>query len=339
MRRARFHGHGRITIEDVPDPVPGPGELLLDVIAVGLCGSDRAAWTNGSAVTPGHETAGRIVAAGPGTRGAHGVVGSVFLVAWCGRCSRCRSGSRGACLSKEAMLGFDRDGGFADRMVVPERCFLPLQPTLPAETAVLLLDVTGTALHALRRCGAFDTPPPAALVMGAGPLGLGCVMALRAVGVERILALDPSAHRLAMAATLGAELIGGDLDAAVQVHAALPEGPPLVLEASGNPAAQRQALDLVAPGGRLVLLGHSPVAMAVDVSRDLIAPEKQMLGSEYFDPAEYPHNQQLVIDGRLEPSRAVTHRYPLDELAQAYELFWSGKSGKVLVFPDGQVDA
>lgn len=339
MRRANFHGDGRITLEEAPDPLPARGELLLDVIAVGLCGSDRAVWTNGSAVTPGHETAGRVVGGGTGTQTAPGAVGSVFLVAWCGRCSRCLAGARGACIRKRAMLGFDRGGGFAEQIVIPERCFLPLDPTLPPETAVLLLDVTGTALHALRRCGAYDSPPRAALVMGAGPLGLGCVMALRAVGVERILALDLSAVRLDLAATLGAEVIAGGLDANEQVRAALPEGPLLVLEASGNPIAQRQALDLVSPGGTLVFLGHSPAALTVDVSRDLIAPEKQMIGSEYFDPGEYQENQQLILDGRLDPSLAVTHRFPLEDLAKAYELFWAGGTGKVLVFPSGISDA
>lgn len=335
MRRARFIGDGRITIEDAPDPEPGPGELLLDVLAVGLCGSDRAAHRDGSTTTPGHETAGRVVRRGPLANVADGTIGSVFLVAWCGECSRCHSRGRGACLRKQAMLGFDRDGGFADRIVVPERCFLPLDPALSPETAVLLLDVTGTPLHALRRAGAFQAPPESAVVMGAGPLGLGCVLALRAVGVRRVVSVDVSLPRLDLAARLGAEAVEGGTDAVERLESLLPEPPGLVLEASGNPIAQRQALRVLAPGGQLVLLGHAPSPLEIRVSQELIAVEKSVVGSEYFDPEEHDENQRLVLDGRLDPSRAVTHRFALDRIEEAYDSFWAGQTGKVLIFPTG----
>lgn len=339
MRAAVFVGEGRIEVRDAPDPEPGAGELLLEVIACGICGSDRSAWDRGSATTPGHETAGRVVGRGSGTTTAEGTTGSVFLVAWCGECPRCRDGARGACLAREGMLGFDRDGGFADRIVIPERCFLPLAPGLDPETAVLLLDVTGTALHALRRAGAFHVPPPAALVMGAGPLGLGCILALRAVGVARVISVDVAARRLELAGELGATAVTGGVGADERVRAVLPDGPPLVLEASGNPHAQRQALDLLAPGGRLVLLGHSPAGLAVSASRDLIGPEKTLLGSEYFDPSEHAENQRLVLDGLLDPSGVVTHRYGLERLEEAYRRFWSGETGKVLIYPQGGAGA
>lgn len=333
MRRARFHGDGRVTLEKGVEPTPGPGELLLEVVAVGLCGSDRQAWRDGSAVTPGHETAGRVVGRGAGASTPDGSIGSVFLVAWCGECLRCRAGARGACLRKVAMLGFNRDGGFADRMVVPERCFLPLDPALSQETAVLLLDVTGTPLHALRRAGAMTSPPESAVVTGAGPLGLGCVLALGAIGVPRIVTVDVSMYRLQLAVRLGAEAIEGGADLVERLHATLPDGAALVLEASGNPTAQRQALEILAPGGQLVLLGHSPAALEISVSQGLIAVEKSVLGSEYFDPSEHAENQQLILTGRLDPSQALTHRFTLDQIQEAYETFWAGETGKVLVCP------
>lgn len=336
MRRAVFHGGGRITVEDAPEPDVGPGELLVRVHACALCGSDRGSWENGNAVTPGHETAGTVAAAGPGSTTPVGSRGAVYLVAYCGRCAMCRAGSRGACLAKEAMLGFDHDGGFAEYVTVPERCFLPVDDRLGLDDAALLLDATSTAMHALRRAGALGSPPPSALVMGAGPVGLGCLLALRAAGAERVVSVDIAPFRLRFAERLGALVAEGGEGAEGRVRALLPEAPPLVIEASGNPAAQRQALDLLAPGGRMVVLGHSRAPLDLWTSRDLIAREKTLLGSEYFDPSEFGPNQQLVLDGRLSPSQLVTHRLPLERIEEAYRMFWGGETGKVLIVMGGE---
>ncbi len=121
MRAARFRGDGRIALRAQSVPEPGPGELLIAVEAAALCGSDRRAFEAGSSVVPGHETAGSVRAAGAGTTVPEGTRGAIFLVAFCDRCERCAAGSRGACLQKEAMLGFDRDGGFAEFQLVPEK--------------------------------------------------------------------------------------------------------------------------------------------------------------------------------------------------------------------------
>ena len=336
MKRAVFRGEGSITVEDAPIPILGPGELLVRVHACALCGSDRGAWERGSAATPGHEIAGVVVGAGSGATIPLGSKGAIFLVAYCGECARCSAGSRGACLEKAGMIGFDRDGGFAEFVAVPERCFLPLDPALSWEDGVMLLDVTGTPMHALRRAGALDPPPPSALVIGAGPVGMGAVVALRGVGVPRVLAVDLSPFRRAFAERLGAEAIEGGDAAGDAVRERLPGGPPLVVEASGSPAGQRQALDLLAPGGTLVLVGHSREPLELWGSRDLIAQERTILGSEYFDDREFEGNQRLILEGRLAPSRVITHRLPLDRLEEAYELFWGGETGKVLIYPHGE---
>lgn len=332
MRRAVFHGEGLITVEEATVPEPGAGDLLVRVHVCALCGSDRGAWDRGSRVTAGHEIAGTVVGAGPDTATAIDSRGAVFLVAYCGACAMCRAGSRGACLRKDGMIGFDRDGGFAEYVVVPERCFLSVDDRLDLDDAVMLLDATGTAMHALRRVGAGDAPP-AALVMGAGPVGLGCVLALRAVGAPEVLAVDVTPFRRAFAERLGARALPDGEGSVAAARGVLPDGPPLVVEASGNPAAQRQALDLLAPGGRMVVVGHSRVPLEVWTSRDLIQQEKTVLGSEYFDPGEFVPNQQLILDGRLAPSRLITHRLPLAEIEEAYRLFWSGETGKVLIYP------
>ncbi|MGH3146388.1 MAG: alcohol dehydrogenase catalytic domain-containing protein [Rubrobacter sp.] len=334
MKRAVFRGSGRITVEEKSTPVPGLGELLVRVHGCALCGSDRHSWEQGSAVTPGHEIAGTVVAAGDGATVPVGSAGAVFLVAYCGRCAMCRAGSRGACLDKEAMIGFDTDGGFAEYVSVPERCFLPVDSRLDLDDAAMLLDATGTAMHALRRLGCVAEPPESALVMGAGPVGLGCVLALLGVGVDEVVAVDVAPFRLDFARRLGAKTVEGGDAATGTVRALLPDGPRVVIEASGNPSAQRQALDLLAPGGGMATVGHSSVPLELWTSRDLIQREKTLLGSEYFDTGEWASNQRLILEGRLAPSRLITHRLPLEEIEEAYRLFWSGETGKVLIYPD-----
>jgi threonine 3-dehydrogenase len=335
MRRARFRGDGRIEIEEVPRPRPADGELLIAVHACAICGSDRAAFEAGSACTPGHEISGQVVEAGARTSVAEGTLASVFLVAWCGRCARCRAGGRGACVAKEGMIGFDRDGGYAEYVVVPERCLLPLPPGLDGDDGVALLDVTGTALHALRRAGAFDEPPEAALVVGAGPVGLGLILALRAVGTRRVVVAEPAEARQRLATELGGEALEGGVRGARSIRDALPNGAPLVFDASGNPDGQRQALDAVAPGGTLVVVGHAPRPLELWTSRDLIATERTIMGSEYFDPGEFAENAALVLAGRLAPRRVITDHVGLDEIGEGYRRFWSGTTGKVLVHPQG----
>lgn len=334
-RHVVFAGEGRVEVRERPVPEPGRGELLLRVEAAGLCGSDRGAWRDGNGVTPGHETAGRVAAAGDGTSAAVGVLGAVFLVAYCGRCERCRAGSRGACLAKEGMLGFDRDGGLADFVLVPERCFLPVAGDRTAEEAVLLLDTTSTALHAARRGGAGDAPPPTAAIIGAGPLGLGCALVLGALGVGRVVSIDLMPYRLALAERIGAVPVRAGPDALRAATEAAGGRPALVIEASGSPAGQRLAVDLVGTGGRVVFVGHSPSTLEIGVSRDLIVRETGLVGSEYFDPAELLAAEALMEAGRVDPRVIATHRFGLDAVSAAYAAFWSGETGKVIVLPGG----
>jgi len=342
MQRAVFHGGGRVSVEHCPTPTPAAGELLLRVHACALCGSDRDAWESGSVVTPGHEIAGEVVAAGSEVSTPIGTRGAVYLVNFCDHCALCMHESRGACLDKHGMIGFNRDGGFAQFVAIPERCLLPIHDRIDLDAAIMLLDVVGTAMHAIKRA-AFATPPTSALVMGAGPVGLGCVLALNAVGVELIVAIDVSPFRLELARGLSKNFKSSSMVVAVpggdtaddMVRSLLPDGPRLVIEASGNPSAQRQALDLLAPGGTMVIVGHSRGVLEIRTSRDLIQYERHILGSEYFDNREIGRNQDLLLSGTLAPVGIITHRLPLEKISEAYRLFWSGETGKVLVYPNG----
>jgi threonine 3-dehydrogenase len=334
MRAARFLGEGRIVVENRSVPEPGPGEVLLRVHACATCGSDRHAWEHGSSIIPGHEGSGTVVAAGPGATLPMGTRGAVYLVAYCGACRMCRRGETGACLRKERMIGFTHDGAYAEYMVAPERCILPIDAELHLDNANMLLDVLGTTFHAIRRSRVAPEQMAAVCILGAGPIGQGAIIALRGLGVSTVYAVDINPFRLEMAAKLGAQVVDGrEGDVVKRMRALVPDGPDFVLEATGNQAAQRQAIEMVAADSPVVVVGHSKTPFEVRSSTDLIAQEKMLIGSEYFGVAEFPGNLALVQAGRVDPLPVITHRLPLDQIEEAYTLFWSGRTGKVLVYP------
>ena len=204
--------------------------MLLRVHACAICGSDREGWERGAAVTPGHEGAGTAVAAGAGVRLPLGTRGAVYLVAYCGDCRMCRRGETGACLRKERMIGFTHDGAYAEYLLAPERCVLPIDPGMGLDLATMLLDVVGTTTHAVRR-SRLDPPALGAVcVMGAGPIGLGAVVALRGLGIPRVLAVDINPYRIDLAARRGAESVDGRAtDVVARVRERVADGPDLVI--------------------------------------------------------------------------------------------------------------
>lgn len=332
MRAARFLGEGRIELDERPAPRPARDEVRVRVHSCALCGSDRGQYRGGSAATPGHEISGTIVEVGAAVDGlSPGDAGVVYLVDFCGSCSACRVGSTNVCLARRRMYGFTADGGFAEELVVRAQCFLTVGE-LPLDGATALLDLFGTTLHALRRAAL--RPPESVAVLGCGPIGLGAVAVARALGAAEVYAVDVVAYRLALAARLGATPVSGrDGDAVAGVLACAPDGCDVVLEAAGLAATQRQAIELTAPGGRAVVLAHSQQPLELRPSADLIERERSLVGCEYFPLAAFEETHALVAAGRLDPAPLLTHRFPLERIGDAYELFLAGETGKVLVHP------
>ena len=332
MRAARFEGNGKVVLVTRPDPVPGPGEVLVQVDTCALCGTDRHGYLAGSDVTPGHETSGTVVDVGAGVDddlvGRRGVV---YLVAACGRCYACRRGSTNMCVAKETMYGFTAPGGFAERLSVRADCFLPIADDIPLDAASALLDLYGTARHALNRVGA--RPSDAIAVVGCGPIGLGVVSVARALGASRVVALDVEPYRLALAAKLGAHAIDASSDAVAEVLALRPDGYDVVVEAAGHPVTQQQALDMTAPGGRVAIVAHSRSPLPLDTLAGLIQKERSLIGCEYFRKDELDGNQRLMLEGALNPRFVTTHTFGLDDMQAACDAFFSGATGKVLVRP------
>ncbi len=333
MQVPRFVGQGIIDFVEKPVPEPGPGYLLVQVRANALCGSERGQLTNGAAVTPGHEAAGVVVAAGSGTTTSIGTPGVIFLMDFCGACRSCRAGLTNQCLAKRADMGFTHDGGYGAYELIHENIFFPIDPDISFAEATLLLDVMGTSTHAINRGRLVHPDIESVLIMGAGPVGLGVLAMARILfGPDMpLLIADIVPYRLALAERLGGIPIHvGEQALAAGLQAAGLEAVDLVIDTSGRSVARQSSLGILAKRGVLVCVGHGE-ELKLKVSSDLIAPERAVLGSEYFCYHELPTALAYLRSHRAYLQQIITHRYPVSEIQRAFEVFFQGETGKVII--------
>ncbi len=332
----RFIGKRRIGSWERPVRRPGHGQLLLEVRANAVCGTDRGLWERGATVTPGHEAAGVVVTSGLGTTTPVGTLGVVYLMDFCGACRSCIGGFTNQCLAKRADMGFTHDGGYGPYELVHETNFFPVDGSMDPAEATLLLDVMGTTRHALARAQRVRPDIESIVVGGAGPVGLGVVAMSRIIlgpDVPVVIA-DVVPERLALAERLG----GRPADLRVTTLAAdmstngLGHGADVAIDTTGVATVRDQLLASLGRRGVLVCLGHGE-QITLDVSHDLIAPERAVLGSEYFPITDLAANLGLLREHRSVLASIITHRFPRAELAEALDLFFSGRSGKVVIVP------
>ncbi|NJN96729.1 MAG: alcohol dehydrogenase catalytic domain-containing protein [Anaerolineales bacterium] len=333
MRVPRFLGKGEIDFIEKPVPEPGPGQLLLQVKANALCGSERPQFFQGSAVTPGHEAAGVVVAAGPNTQTALGTPGVVFLMDFCGECRSCRLGMTNQCLRKRGDMGFNKDGGYGVYELINENIFFPIDPDISFTDATVLLDIMGTNGHGIRRAKLVHPDIQSLLVAGAGPIGLGMLaMAKITWGHDFPVAIfDIVPWRLKLAEQLGGlpiDLSQQTLAEGLRTHD-LP-AIDVAVDTSGKGAARQACLNALAQRGVLVCIGHGE-GLTVTVSPDLIATERAVLGSEYFCYNELSANLELLRKHRPYLNQIITHCLGVSDIQKAFELFFAGDTGKVII--------
>ena len=333
MTVPQFKGHGIIDFAEIPVPTPGPGQLVIQVKANALCGSERGQFTKGTSILPGHETAGVVVAAGAETQTLTGTPGVVYAVDFCGECRSCKLGYTNQCLHKRGVLGFTQNGGYGPYELVPERIFFPVDASLTLTEATLLLDIMGTNSHALHRAQRLHPDIQSIVVAGAGPIGLGMVaMAKLTFGADfPIVVFDIIAWRLALAEGLGGlpvDLNRMSLDEGLQAHGL--SAVDLAVDTSGKGAARQAALAVLANRGVLLCIGHGE-GLNLNVVPDLIATERAILGSDYFSYNELPENLARLREHRAYLSQIITHRFGVSEIQKAFETFFGGETGKVVV--------
>ena len=333
MTVPKFEGGGIISFRDKVVPVPGAGQLLLQVGANALCGSERGQFYDGSAVTPGHEGAGVVAAAGPGTTTPVGTPGAVFLMDFCGECRSCALGFTNQCSHKRADYGFNTDGGYGGYELVNENVFFAVDSDIGPTEATLLLDIMGTNGHGVRRAQLLRSDIESTLVTGAGPIGLGMLAMLKVMlGFELpVVVTDVIPYRLSLAERLGGLPINVaemSLEAGLRRHGM--DRVDAAFDTSGVGSARRDALDSLSQRGVLVCIGHGQ-GLDLAVSPDLIGPERAVLGSEYFCYNEMPDNLEYLRRHKDYLAQIITHRLPVSEIQRAFELFLAGETGKVVI--------
>ena len=325
----RFIGHGKIELAPHTYRDPGQDEVLLRIEANAVCGSDRGQFFGGSNWIPGHEGVGVVVTVGDGVEIPIGTRGAIFLMDYCGQCRSCLGGHTNQCLAKRNDMGFTADGAYGPFEIVHETNLFPVPDEVTGVEATLLLDVMGTSGHAIGRICQMREDVESLYVSGAGPVGLGVLaMAKARFGTDfPVYISDFSKWRLDLAASLG----GIPVD--------LTKGNPTGFEAdvavdtTGKSTARRSAIDLLSKRGVLACVGHGE-GFDLTVSPDLIAPERTVMGSEYFRFSEMAGNLELLLANRELFGRIITHRVPRSEIARAFELFLGGETGKVVVVED-----
>jgi 2-desacetyl-2-hydroxyethyl bacteriochlorophyllide A dehydrogenase len=340
MRAARAEGPGRIVVEDVERPAPGPGEVVVAIGACGICGSDLH-WYHDEMMMPvacpGHEIAGTVAMAGGGVDTLReGDRVSVEGIASCGACRYCLAGNYHYC-PRIGIVGMTIPGGYAEYLKIPARhCFAV--GDMDMATAALS-EPLGVAVHGVRIAGLGIGQR--VLVLGAGTIGLMAVVAARAGGAGEILVTARRPQQKAAALALGADRVFSDDDEGALFEAAGESPIDLVVESVGGSASTLDtAVAACRPGGTICLLGvyTKPINFPALFT---VAKELTIKGSFVYNRAGSRADFDVVIDllrrdGKRIGETMITHRFPLERIDEAFRTAADKTSGSIKVTITGR---
>ena len=347
MRGAVFLGNKKVEIRNFPDPAPGPGEVVIRMKASGMCGSDlkfyrpppgeaQKALGLGERTEPfiaGHEPCGVVEARGPGVSEREAPIGERVMdhhYSGCGVCGHCRVGWSQLCREGITVYGVTAHGGHAEYLKVPARTLVPLPEELSFSEGAAVSCGTGTAFGALRRMKLAGGQTLA--VFGQGPVGLSATLLGAKMGA-RVIAVETNSDRLALAKQFGADaLVDASKCDAVQALKDLTrgEGVDLALECSSAPAARLAAVRAVKTWGTACYVGEGG-DVTLNVSPDLLRRQVTLIGSWTFSAMGMAECARFVADSGIKLDRIFTHRWKLDQAAEAYRVFDAQSSGKGVI--------
>lgn len=338
MRAAFIHAPYDFRIGELAPPEPGPGRVLVDVAAVGICGSDLHYYKEGSIgraqtirqpFVPGHEFAGRLVEDLPERGLAAGTLVAVDPARPCHRCEWCHAGHPNLCPNVVFTGAPPHNGALTERIATTPAQVVPLPDGVTAEDAAML-EPLGVCIHAV------DLAKPryfeSVAVLGCGPIGLGILDLCRLAGVAELYAIDPVGYRAAHALRMGARQVGDR-------HGAIADwtggrGVDLVIEATNAPEGFQQAAESARIGGRVVLVGipdgdRYQLEATLARRKGLTVRWSRRMGETY------PRAVRLAAEGRVDLRSFITHRVGLDGVADAYAMLAACRDGaiKVMVAP------
>ncbi len=346
MKVARFYAPGNLRVEEMPKPAPGRGELLIRMHACATCGTDVKIFRFGHhhLVPPrvlGHEIAGAVEELGEEAEGfSPGDRVQVIAAIPCGECFECRHRSMSICANQES-IGYHYDGGFAEWLVVPAKVLkvggvnrIPdsLEFEQAAVTEPLACVLNG---QELARVSTGDV----VVVIGAGPIGCLHVRLARARGAERVVLVEQNAARLRMSADRVSPDAAVDASKENAVDAVMKltdgRGADAIITAAASGAAQEEALQMAARGGRISFFGGLPKDNPViSLDSNLVHyRELTIVGANGSTPAQNTEALRLIASGAVPVGDLITDRLPLERVHEAIEAVQSGSSIKVVIKP------
>jgi len=329
-------------VDDYPTPsISGAlGQVIIEIEACGVCHTDLGYLDHGvPTVKPpplilGHEIAGRIkeVSEDISTfkQGDHVIIPAVLS---CGYCFNCRTGRENIC-SNQQMLGNHIDGGFAEQIKVPVKDVVHLPTELLLEESCIISDAVSTPYHAVKNRGQVR-PGDWVVVIGCGGIGLNVVQNIKVAGGLPI-AVDKIPKKLEIAKQLGAVatvLVKGmdEKEVVGTIRKLTGGGADIAFEVIGNPATMRQAFNSLRTGGRLIAVGYSPKRWdGFDIGRVMFR-EMELMGSLGCRPVDYPRIIELVKNGLLLLKPLITHKFPLSEINEAFDVMRRGEGVRTII--------
>jgi threonine 3-dehydrogenase len=334
-----------LALDDVPEPVAGDGEVVVEVEAASVCGTDLhiSGWDSWAShrvrppLTLGHEFAGTVVEVGSGVQHVFpGDYVSAESHVTCGMCFHCRTGNAHMCESTR-ILGVDRDGAFARYVSVPESVIWQNDRSKLSPEIATLQEPFGNAVFATSEQ---DLAGRSVAVLGCGPVGLFTIAIARASGAAVVVAADRRPFRLGLATQMGAhETVNVDEvpEAAEwfrEHHEGL--GFDVVFEMSGAPKAIADAFRIARNGGRVILFGIPSRPVEIDVAEALIFKNLDVLalsGRRIF--ATWYKTRWLLESGVVDLRPLITHEYALADHEQAFDELRAGEACKIILYPNG----
>ena len=327
-------------LEDIPDPKPQSGEVLVKVTAAGVCGTDVHMWSGTNfegtfPFVPGHEWVGEVIALGPDVRSLNvgdRVTGECFIP--CRVCNVCKDGGAASFCTDHKYYGFQwqANGSMAELHVSPEERLHRIPEALRDDEAVLIEPVS-VAYYSVWGHGGRVAPHDRVAIFGAGPIGMFAMQIAKTAGAQ-VVVVEPQPYRQAMARDMGADEIvnPADKDATEQMFDLTDgRGFSLIVECSGSTPGIAASVDVIAVDGRIVLTGQS---MGLKIPIELgktIWKHVNIVGS-CGSPGFFPHTITFLERKLVDVTKMITHRFSLDEVAAAFELGNKGtESGKIVL--------
>ncbi len=340
MKGLLFAGSKKVLVSDFPVPKPGKGEALIKMKAAAICGSDmhvyevessdEVPWSIDFTKIPGHEPCGVVEKVGEGVdtlkRGDRVIV---YHFEGCGACHHCLRGDYQYCKDLR-IYGGDKNGADAEFMVAKARCCLKLPKELSFIDGALLSCNAGSSYEAIKQLGLSALHKVA--VYGLGPVGLTAILIAKTMGAPTI-GIDITDERVKLAEDIGVDVaVNGAKKNPVKEIMKFTEGTGVdaVVECSGSPVAQRNALDSLRPYGKVAVVGVNMGELTLRPTEQILLKQAKIIGIRMFNIGTYPEMAEFMVEHKVPLEKVVTHQFKIEEGQKAFELYATGKTGKIV---------